>query len=120
LREKAPPGDLTWSQAHVLGRLERDGPATLSILARGENMRSQSMGAIGGPLQDAGLVTGSPDPADGRQTILSVTEKGRERIRENRAAREDWLLQVMQTKLSPAERDEVAHALELLRRIADD
>ena len=103
----------------MLGRLERDGPATLSVLARGENMRSQSMGAIVGPLQDAGLVTGSPDPADGRQTILSVTEKGRERIRENRMAREDWLLQVMQTKLSSAERDELAHALELLRRMAD-
>jgi hypothetical protein len=50
LRDKAPPGDLSWSQAHALGRLERDGPTTLTALARSENMRSQSMGAIVGPL----------------------------------------------------------------------
>ncbi len=59
LRDKAPPGNLSWSQAHVLGRLERDGPATLTALARTENMRSQSMGAIVGPMEAAGLVAGA-------------------------------------------------------------
>jgi DNA-binding MarR family transcriptional regulator len=119
LREKAPPGDLTWSQAHVLGRLERDGPMTLTALARGENMRSQSMGAIIGPLEDAGLVAGAPDPADGRQTILTVTELGQTTVRRNRMAREDWLAQGLQARLSPGEREELARAIDLLRRIAD-
>lgn len=73
----------------MLGRLERDGPATLTALARVENMRSQSMGAIVGPLEEAGLVAGAPDPNDGRQTLLSVTEQGRAYILENRQARED-------------------------------
>jgi DNA-binding MarR family transcriptional regulator len=118
LRDKAPPGDLSWSQAHVLGRLERDGPATLTALARAENMRSQSMGAIVGPLEAAGLVVGAPDPNDGRQTILSVTRQGRETIRANRQTREDWLAGRIRAELTPNEQNEVARALALLARIA--
>ncbi len=118
LRDKAPPGDLSWSQAHVLGRLERDGPATLTALARTENMRTQSMGAIVGPPEDAGLIVGAPDPNDGRQTILSVAERGRACIRENRRTREDWLAERIGAELAPKERDEVMRALVLLERIA--
>ena len=51
------------------------GPA-LTALARMENMRSQSMGAIVGPMEEAGLIAGAPDPNDGRQTLLSVTALG--------------------------------------------
>jgi DNA-binding MarR family transcriptional regulator len=118
LREKAPPGDLSWAQAHVLGRLERDGAATLTALARAENMRSQSMGAIVGPLEKAGLVAGAPDPSDGRQTILSVTESGRASIQENRRTHEDRLAERIRAELNPKERDEVLRALTLLERIA--
>jgi len=118
LRERAPPGDLSWSQAHVLGRLERDGPATLTALARSENMRSQSMGAIVGPLEGAGLVVRAPDPADGRQAILSVTERGQATIRENRRAREDWLSERIRAELTPKEQDDLSRALTLLDRIA--
>jgi DNA-binding MarR family transcriptional regulator len=119
LREQAPPGDLTWPQLSALSLLEREGPATLTALARTENMRSQSMGAIIAPLEEAGLVVGAPDPSDGRQTILSLTERCRTLIKEHRMARDDWLSRIIQTKLSPEEQDELKRALELLRRIAD-
>lgn len=39
-------GDLTESQLAVLLRLERDGPASISALAKAEGMRPQSMGAL--------------------------------------------------------------------------
>src|ERR1700734_2000509 len=73
LREQAHLNDLTWSQISVLYRLERDGPATVTTLARAEGMRQQSMGANISALEVAGLVIGRPDPDDGRQTILSLT-----------------------------------------------
>ena len=38
LREEAHPGNFTWSQISVLIRLERDGPATVSALARAEGV----------------------------------------------------------------------------------
>ena len=119
LREEAHPGNFTWSQISVLIRLERDGPATVSALARAEGVRPQSMGATVATLEAAGLVKGLPDPADGRQTILSLTDTCRELIKAKRAAKEDWLFRAIQTKLSPAEQEELATALELLNRLAD-
>ena len=119
LREQAHRGDYTWSQISAVIRLERDGPATVSALARAEGVRQQSMGATISTLQNAGLVKGSPDPADGRQTILSLTDACRKMIKAKRAAKEDWLFRAIQTKLSPAEQEQLATALELLKRIAD-
>jgi len=72
LREQAHVGDLTPSQASTLLRLERDGPATASSLARAEGMRPQSMGAVVAALEAAGMVRGAPDPNDGRQPKSSV------------------------------------------------
>ncbi|PMW07533.1 MarR family transcriptional regulator, partial [Pseudomonas sp. GW456-11-11-14-TSB2] len=68
LREQGGVGDLTPSQIAVLLRLEKDGPATTSELARAEAMRPQSMGTVIVALESAGLVHGAPDPHDGRKT----------------------------------------------------
>jgi DNA-binding MarR family transcriptional regulator len=119
LREQASFGDLTWSQTSVLSRLERDGPATVTSLAKAEGMRPQSMGATVSALEAAGLVSGSPDPQDGRQTILSLTAACREWIKASRAAKEDWLFQVIQSKLSLQEQGELAKGVELLKRLAE-
>lgn len=119
MREQSHPDNYTWSQISVIIRLERDGPATASALARAEGVRQQSMGATISTLEAAGLVKGSPDPADGRQTILSLTGACRKMIQAKRAAKEDWLFRAIQTKLSPAEQEQLATALELLKRIAD-
>jgi DNA-binding MarR family transcriptional regulator len=119
MREQSHPDKYTWSQISVIIRLERDGPATASALARAEGVRQQSMGATISTLEAAGLVKGSPDPADGRQTILSLTDACRKMIQAKRAAKEDWLFRAIQTKLSPTEQEKLAAALELLKRLAD-
>jgi DNA-binding MarR family transcriptional regulator len=119
LREQAHAGDLTGSQKSALLRLERDGPATVTTLARAEGVRPQSMGATVSALEAAGLVNSSPDPTDGRQTILSITAACREWIRASRAAREDWLFRAIQAKLAPGEQEELVAAVELLKRLAE-
>ncbi|HVJ41208.1 MAG TPA: MarR family transcriptional regulator [Dongiaceae bacterium] len=120
LREQASAGDLTPSQASVLLRLEKDGPGTVSSLARAEGIRPQSMGAIVGPLETAGLVSAAPDPQDGRQTIFSLTDACRDLIRAGRAARQDWLSRTIAAKLSDQEQAQLASALKLLKRLVDD
>lgn len=119
LREQAPAGDLSWSQISVLGHLERDGPQTVTALAKAEGVRPQSMGATVAALEAAGFVIGAPDPDDGRQTILSLTEACRTWIARHRAAREDWLLQAIGATLSAAEQDELARAVRLLKRLVE-
>jgi|SRR5450830_162175 len=117
LREEGHMGDISMSQASVLYTLERDGPATVSSLARAEGMRPQSMSAIVLSLSEIQMVTGAPDPQDGRQTIFSLTDICRSWIQQSRAAREDWLARNIESRLSAQEVDEVSRAVELLKRL---
>jgi len=120
LREHGGRSDLTPSQASVLLRLEKDGSATVSGLARAEGMRPQSMRAVVTPLRESGLVSGAPDPSDGRQTLLSLTPKCLKWIEKGRAARQDWLTTAISQKLSVREQEKIQAALELLARLVED
>jgi DNA-binding MarR family transcriptional regulator len=120
VREHGGGNDLTPSQISVLLRLERDGSATVSGLSRAEGMRPQSMSAIVTPLQESGLVSGTPDPRDGRQTLMSLTPKCLKWLQEGRDARQDWLTTTISHKLSPHEQERLQSALELLARLVDD
>ncbi|MBB6145566.1 DNA-binding MarR family transcriptional regulator [Silvibacterium bohemicum] len=120
LREQGGRNDLTPSQVSVLLRLENDGPAAVSSLARAEGMRPQSMSAIVTSLLEAGLVAGSPDPNDGRQTLISLSRKCEKLLREGRAARQDWLTNTIQKKLSAQEQEKLAAAVDLLTRLVED
>ena len=120
LRDQAGHEDFTSSQASVVLRLEKEGPTTVSSLARAEAMRPQSMSAAIAPLEAAGLVSGAPDPNDRRQTLLSLTPKCRDLLQRRRAAKQDWLTRTIQAKLSAQEQAELAEALEILARLAED
>jgi DNA-binding MarR family transcriptional regulator len=120
LREQGGRGDLTPSQVSVLLRLEKDGAATVSGLARAEGMRPQSMSSIVTSLQDAGLVNGTPDPNDDRKTLISLSKKCEKRLQEVRAARQDWLTATILQKLSAQEQQQLSTTLELLSRLTED
>ncbi len=119
LREESHLGDFTWSQIRVINRLDRDGPATVTALAQAEGVRPQSMGATVADLKAAGFINGEPDPTDGRQTVLSLSQACRAALTANRAARVDWLFRAIQTKLTEAEQQDLAVAIALLNRLAD-
>jgi DNA-binding MarR family transcriptional regulator len=120
LREHGGRDDLTPSQVSVLLRLEKDSSTTVSSLARMEGMRPQSMSAVVTPLQESGLVSGSPDPSDGRQTLMSLTPKCLKLLQEGRAARQDWLTTRISQKLSVQEQEKLQAALALLTRLVED
>ena len=119
-REHGGHSDLTPSQISVVLRLEADGPATVSSLARIEGMRPQSMSAVVTPLLESGLVRGTPDPRDGRQTLMSLTPKCAKFLSQSRAARQDWLTARVSQKLTIPEQKQLRAALQLLTRLVQD
>jgi DNA-binding MarR family transcriptional regulator len=119
VREQVHAGDLTNSQKSVILRLERDGPATVSMLARAEGVRPQSMRITVAALEAAGAVSGKADPSDGRQTFLSLTPAFVKLLKSGRAAKEDWLFRALGTQLAPREQEQLAAAVKLLSRVAD-
>ena len=119
LREQAQPGDFTSSQKSVILRLDRDGPATVSELARKESVRPQSMRITVATLEKACAVGGQPDPLDGRKTLIDLTSNFRTHLLATRAAKEDWLTHALQKQLSGQEQQELAAAVKLLQRLAE-
>jgi DNA-binding MarR family transcriptional regulator len=83
-------------------------------------MRPQSMSSIVTSLQDAGLVSGIPDPNDGRKTLMSLSKKCEKLLQEGRAARQDWLTTTILQRLSAQEKQQLSTTIELLSRLTED
>lgn len=70
-------------------------------------------------LQEAGLITRTPDPDDRRVRLLSITEKGRKirrAVKADIAAKEEQIL----ARLDPADREGFVRALETLSTLTAD
>jgi DNA-binding MarR family transcriptional regulator len=118
---KAERGDggITLPESAALVRLDRGGPATSSALARQEQISPQSMGATLAGLQARGLVGRQPDPLDGRRAVITVTEAGRQILRDRRGQHTELLAQALATGFSPTELDTLRAAAPLLERLAE-
>lgn len=106
------------TQTWVLGRLDREGPASVSDLAQALRVRPQSMAQTIGDLEAEGMVARSPDPNDRRRALVSLTEAGRARIEEDRAVREGWLVKALE-ELTEADRETIERSVGILSRLAD-
>jgi DNA-binding MarR family transcriptional regulator len=118
LRQVGVPGELTVPETSALARLDRNGPATSSELARVEQISPQSMGATLSALEARGLVTRDPDARDGRRIVLSVTETGRQLLRDKRDARTEHLAQALAAGFTREELGQLMAAAPLLERLA--
>jgi DNA-binding MarR family transcriptional regulator len=107
------------SHGTVLGRLDREGPRTVSELATAERIRPQSMAQTVSELEADGLVTRRPDPGDGRRALVELTEQGLAVLHADRRQREGWLAGAIAEQFSPQEQDVLDEAVSLLRRLAD-
>ena len=119
LREEAIEGSISSSQRSVLSQLLREGPLTLSALARAEGMRPQSMAPIVASLERDGFLVGSPHPTDRRQTLLELTPVAHEFADANRAAKDDWLYSTIREQLTRPEQDALIRAVPLLQRLVE-
>jgi len=87
LRQLPHDGGATLPELSALVRLDRNGPATNSELAKIEQISPQSMGATIAALEARGLVSRASDPADRRRVVLSVTAAGRAVLEAKRTSR---------------------------------
>ncbi|SRR5581483_760332 len=111
-------GELTLPQTSALARLDRGGPATPGALAKLEQISPQSMGATLAALEARGLIERRPDPADGRRVVLSVSDAGREALRQRRDARAEQIAKALSAGFSVAELAQLQAAAPLLERLA--
>jgi DNA-binding MarR family transcriptional regulator len=117
LRRERPDHGLSLTQLSALASLHNHGPMSPRELADCERVRPPSMTKVLVALEHVGLVRRDPHPSDGRQAIISATEDGSELILQNRRLREAWLASQL-GRLTDAERETLAGAVEILNRLA--
>ena len=115
--EVHPDNDLSLGAMAVLGCLHRGGEQTVGELAASERVQPPSMTRTVNCLEDSGYVTRRRHDTDGRQVVVVLTDKGRERLLADRARRDAWLAQRLR-ELSPEQRGILRQAAPLLDLIA--
>ncbi len=109
--------DLTPTQLSVLGSILKLGPSTPSAIAAHERVQPPSITRTLTCLVDEGLAIREPHPDDGRQVLISVSDKGDAVLAEERGRRDEWLAQRL-ADLTTAERKTLREATALLERLA--
>ena len=105
------------SHGSVLGRLDREGPQSVSRLAAAERVRPQSMAQTVGEMEAEGYVERRPDPGDRRRALVDFTPAGRAALEEDRRRRVGWLASAID-ELPAADQAALARATDILRRLA--
>ena len=77
LRFRRPESPVSLSQLSALATLAKDGPMTPGALAIRERVRPPSMTRVIASLADLGFVDRAAHPDDGRQVLVSVSDRRR-------------------------------------------
>ncbi len=111
LRQEA--SGLTPTSTAALATIDRHGPLTPSELAEIERVKRPTVTRTLGCLDREGLIERTPDPADGRSSLVSVNGAGRERLRRLRGRKNAYLAKRMR-ELPAADVATLERAAEIL------
>ena len=118
LRQQRADHGLPLGRLSALATLDRCGPLTPGALAQHEQIRPPSMTKVLAQLSEGGYVDRTPDPSDGRRQVVSLTDRARTLLLEDRRRREEWLAAHL-IALAPEQRAALRAALPVLEVLAD-
>ena len=107
------------AQARLLATIEAHGEARIGDLAAVDHCSQPTMTTQVRRLEDAGLVSRTVDPGDARAVRIRITPEGMRtltKVRADRAA----AIEPQLTRLDPADRQVLADAVQVLRRLVDN
>jgi len=114
----AEAGGLTPTSTSALAAIDVHGPLTPSELAAIERVKRPTMTRTLGCLEREGLIERTPDPADGRSSLIAINADGRERLRRLRGRKNAYLARRMRD-LSAEEVETLERAAEILDRMRE-
>ena len=117
-RLRSARGGLSHSLLSTLVSVAKHGPLRLADLAQAELVSAPSITRLVAELEGKALVSRTPDPADGRASLIQVTDAGLEAVQVARRVRQQMVAEL----LEPLSADEVASieaALPALERLIE-
>jgi DNA-binding MarR family transcriptional regulator len=118
LRQEAG-ADLSPTLLAALGTISRHGPLTPSELAERERIQRPTATRLLGRLEEPGYVARTPDPHDGRSSLVALTPAGRALLDDVRHRKDAYLARRLRT-LTPEDRATLRRASEILERLVDE
>jgi DNA-binding MarR family transcriptional regulator len=119
LRAERMSHGLSPSKLSILGRLALNGPLTVTALAAKERVQPQSLTRTLADLEESKLIVRRQDQVDRRQSLAEITRLGEELLRNDARRQAAWLATAMSSLLTPAERELLRVAAQLMRQLAD-
>ena len=107
------------AQARLLATIEAQGEARIGDLASVDHCSQPTMTTQVRRLEEAGLVTRTIDPADARAVRIRITPEGMRTLNAVRADRAA-AIEPQLARLEPADRQVLADAVEVLRRLLEN
>ena len=118
LRAQRAIDTMSDGQFAVLAALTVHGAHTLGQLADRERVSAPSMNRTVTLLENAGYVSRTPDETDRRRVTIDLTDYGR-RIVDETVRRRDAFVEEALAELTPEERETLARAATIMRKVAD-
>jgi len=118
MRLERASADVTDGQLSVLLALWKEGAQTLSSLSEYERVTPPSMNRTVNALVEAGLVSRTTAPEDGRKVLIQATDAGLEVASETKRRRVAWFATRL-AELDAGERAVLDAAAPILRTLAD-
>lgn len=115
----AEASGLTPTSTAALATIERHGPLTPSELAEIERVKRPSITRTLACLEKDRLIERTPDPADGRSSLVSVNAAGRERLRRLRGRKNAYLARRMR-ELGAEDVEALERAAAILDRMREE
>jgi DNA-binding MarR family transcriptional regulator len=103
----------------ALATIERSGPLTPSEVARIEGIQRPTATRILSRLTEAGLVSRTTDPSDGRSSIVQVTADGRKTLNRLRRRKTAYLARTMRA-LPDDDVATLTRAAEILEQVLEE
>src|SRR4051794_34697185 len=116
LRQEASA--LSPSMQAGLATVDRHGPLTPREVADRERIKRPTATRPPAPLEAEGLVTRTPDPADGRSSLIALSPQGAALLKQVRT-RKDLFLAERLGRLSPEDRATLDRAADILEEMLD-
>ncbi|MGO2046398.1 MAG: MarR family winged helix-turn-helix transcriptional regulator [Brachybacterium tyrofermentans] len=111
---------MSLGKAGILTLLAERGRATAAQLATAQQITPQGVTSALNELESQQLIERVPDDVDRRRFWVHVTEEGRRRLEDDRAAGQSWLVDALTERLDDEERRILRAALPVLRKITED
>ena len=104
----------------VLRHLAEHGRATTSELAISGQVSPQGISLAARELERWQFVVRVPDAADRRRTWIELTDAGRQKLREESSAGQEWLDRAIREHLTPDEQRTLESVIPVLKKLGSD